>query len=380
MKKFDVAIIGSGPSGASAAFELGKKGISTVIIEKETLPRYKTCGGGFVFRGRKNMPFDISSVVDREFNSIDIHFDKADIHLSSVRKDPVVSMIMRDKFDNLIVEKSKEHDVTILENHKLNDITFGENNILHTSQGDIETKFIIAADGALGRTAKLAGWEETRHLIPALEYEVEVTKEDFDRLSKEVRFDFDAVPLGYGWSFPKKNHLSIGVASISRKKIDLKKHYREYLDTLGIETVISEEFHGFQIPISPRTDGFVRKNVFLIGDAAGFADPVTAEGISNAILSGRYAADAIIEANLDPKKAEELYLKKINKVLIPEIKTGIYLSNLLYKQPKIRNFLMKKYGNRMCDTMTDIFMGEKSYPIDIKKRVAEKIKNTIFKI
>jgi len=49
MKIFDVAVIGSGPAGASAALELAKNGITTVIIEKETLPRYKTCGGGFVF-------------------------------------------------------------------------------------------------------------------------------------------------------------------------------------------------------------------------------------------------------------------------------------------------------------------------------------------
>ena len=65
MKSFDVAIIGSGPAGASAAFELSMKGISTVIIEKEILPRYKTCGGGLVYRGRKAIPFDVSSVIDR---------------------------------------------------------------------------------------------------------------------------------------------------------------------------------------------------------------------------------------------------------------------------------------------------------------------------
>ena len=64
MKHFDVAIIGSGPSGASTAFHLGKQGISTVIIEKETLPRYKTCGGSFVNRGKKNMPFDINEVIE----------------------------------------------------------------------------------------------------------------------------------------------------------------------------------------------------------------------------------------------------------------------------------------------------------------------------
>lgn len=379
MKIFDVAVIGSGPSGASAALKLAENGISVVLIEKETLPRYKTCGGGFVYRGRKNMPFDISSVVDREFKKIDIYFEKANIHLTSEREDPIISMIMRDDFDNLIVKKAKEAGITLLENHKLKDMSFDDDiTTLHTSNGDIQAKFVIAADGALSPTAKLTGWEETRYLIPALEYEVEVSPEDFERLSKEVRFDFDAVPLGYGWSFPKKNHLSIGVASARRTKIDLKKYYKEYLVTLGITEIIKEEFHGFQIPVSPREDGFFRKNVLLVGDAAGFADPVTAEGISNAILTGVMAAESIIEAKLDSIETEKIYFEKLNKVLLPELKTGVYLSKLFYENEKARHFLMKMYGEHFCESMTDIFMGERSYPTDIKKRIGKKIKNVLF--
>lgn len=378
MKTYDVAIIGSGPAGASAALKLAENGISTVLIEKETLPRYKTCGGGFVYRGRRKMPFDVSPVVEREFNKIHINFDKAGIHLTSEREEPIISMIMRDDFDNLIVEKAKKAGITLLEGHALKDISFGETSTLHTSKGDVGAKFIIAADGALGKTAKIAGWEETRYMIPALEYEVEVSPEDFERLSKEVRFDFDAVPLGYGWSFPKKNHLSIGVASARRTKIDLKKHYKEYLVTLGIKEIINEEFHGFQIPVRPRTDGYVRKNVFLVGDAAGFADPVTAEGISNAILTGVMAAESIIEAALDSKKSEEIYQEKLSEVLLPELKTGVYLAKLFYENEKARHFLMKYYGQRMCEEMTNVFMGERSYPTDIKKKITEKLKGAIF--
>ncbi len=377
-QKYDVAIIGSGPAGASAALKLAENGISTVLIEKEILPRYKTCGGGFVYRGRRKLPFDISSVVKREFNKIQINFDKAGIHLTSERDAPIISMIMRDDFDNLIVEKAKKAGITLLEGHALNDISFGETNTLHTSQGDVYAKFIIAADGALGKTAKITGWKETRNLIPALEYEVEVSPEDFERLSREVRFDFDAVPLGYGWCFPKQKHLSIGVAILERKKIDLKKYYKAYLTTLGITTPISEEFHGFQIPISPRTDGFVKKNVFLIGDAAGFADPITAEGISNAILTGVMAADSIIEGKLESKKSTEIYESKLAEVLLPELKTGIYLSKLFYRNEKVRHFLMKRYGQRMCEEMTNVFMGERTYPADIKKKITSKLKSALF--
>jgi geranylgeranyl reductase family protein len=380
MKHFDVAIIGSGPSGASTAFYLGKKGISTVIIEKETLPRYKTCGGGFVYRGRKNMPFEIDSVIEREFFKVDSYFNNAKIHYQSIKEKPIISMIMRDAFDLLIVEQAKGFGVTLLENHTLEALTFQHKlAILKTSQGTISANFVIAADGVFSSTAKMAGWkEDTRKLIPALEYEVEVSADDFDRLSKNVRFDIDAVPFGYGWCFPKKNHLSLGVLTTKKGKINLKEYYKNYIQTLGITKIISEAAHGFQIPIAPRTDGFVKQNVFLIGDAAGFAEPITAEGISNAILSGKYVAEAIIESNLNKTIAEKKYNEKLNIKLLPELKSGVLLSKFFYNNNGIRNYILKKYGQRCSDLMVDILHGDRPFPTNIKEKMKAKIKEAIF--
>ncbi len=379
MKHFEVAVIGSGPSGASTAFHLAKQGISTVIIEKETLPRYKTCGGGFVYRGRKDLPFDIASVVEREFNTVDILLGSK-LHFQTIRKDPTITMIMRDSFDNLIVEEAKKLGVTLLEGNKLISLDFqNDKTVLTTDKQEITANFIVAADGALSPTAKMAGWnEETRKLIPALEYEIEVPEEDFNRLKDSVRFDIDAIPYGYAWSFPKKNHLSVGVASTKKARINLKQYYQEYLKTLGINTIIKESQHGFQIPIAPRTDGFVKNNVFLIGDAAGFADPITAEGISNAIYSGVLAAKAISESNNNLDKAKELYLAKLNEKLLPEIQTGLWLAKWFYEQKTIRNILLKKYGQRFSDAMADIFHGDRSYPTDIKQAITRKVKELVF--
>lgn len=379
MKHFDVAIIGSGPSGASTAFHLAKNGISTVIIEKEILPRYKTCGGGLVFRGRKELPFDISSVIEREFHTIDVYLGKK-LHFKTYREDPTITMIMRDSFDNLIVEKAKEFGVTLLENHKLKNLLFFDDKItLETSQGEVSAKFVIAADGALSTTAKMAGWKkDTRKLMPALEYEVEVPEKDFNRLKDKVRFDIDAIPYGYAWSFPKKNHLSIGVASYLRTKINLKDHYKNYLKTIGITTILNESQHGFQIPVAPRTDGFVKNNVFLIGDAAGFADPITAEGISNAIYSGVLVAEAFIEGNLDANKTERLYLDKLNEKLLPELETGQYLSKWFYEQKTIRNLVLKKYGQYFSEAIADVFHGKRSYPKNIKESIKNKIKSLVY--
>jgi len=380
MKSFDVAIIGSGPSGASAAFELSKSGISAVIIEKEILPRYKTCGGGLVFRGRKNMPFDVASVVEKEFYEVDTYFANTPLKFTTHRDQPIVSMIMRDAFDNLIVEKAKEKGVVLLQNHKVLDISFGDIQTIHTSEGDIQAKFIIAGDGALSPVSKMAGWQETRTIIPALEYEVEVPAADFERLSKNVRFDVDVVPLGYGWCFPKKNHLSIGVGVFikSKQKIDLKKYYADYLKSLGINETISEEAHGFVIPVSPRTDTFVQKNVFLIGDSAGFADPITAEGISNSILSGVLAAQSIAESKLDSVRAAQLYQEKLESSILPEIRTGVILAKFFYEKKTLRNLFLKKYGQVLANAMTEVFMGERTYPKDYKASIRRKLKEIVF--
>ena len=378
MKYFDVAIIGSGPSGASTAFHLAKHGISAVIIEKEELPRYKTCGGGFVFRGRKNLPFDITEIVEKEFHTVDIYLGEK-LHFQTKREDPTITMVMRDSFDNLIIEKAKELGATLLEGCKLKNLDFSNDKIvLETSEGNIFAKFVIAADGALSQTAKMAGWKhDTRKLIPALEYEVEVPEEDYNRLKDEVRFDIDAIPYGYAWNFPKKNHLSIGVASARRTKINLKKYYTEYLKTIGINNIISESQHGFQIPVAPRTDGFVKNNVFLIGDAAGFADPITAEGISNAIYSGKLVAESIIESKLDTKLTKELYLKKLEENLLPELNTGLWLSKWFYEQKTIRNLLLRKFGQHFSEAMADVFHGDRSYPKDIKKTIKNKLKSLV---
>ena len=318
-------------------------------------------------------------MIEREFFEVDTYFGSK-LHFNSKRDKPVISMIMRDAFDHLIIKKAQELGVTLLENHKLTGLNFdNEHIVLKTSQAEISAKFVIAADGVLSPTAKLAGWkEDTRKLIPALEYEVEVPKEDFERLSKEVRFDIDAVPSGYAWSFPKKNHLSLGVLTTKRSKINLKEYYAKYLTKLGITTIISESQHGFQIPVAPRTDGFFKNNVFLIGDAAGFADPISAEGISNAILSGKYVAEALIESELNAEKADQFYTEKLNIKLLPELHAGVVLAKYFYTKNPIRKLLLKKYGQRFGDLMVDILLGDKPFPTNVKARMKEKVKELLF--
>ena len=100
----------------------------------------------------------------------------------------------------------------------------------------IAARFVIAADGASGAVARRAGWKDHRVRAPALEYEITVPPQVQETLSQTLRFDFGVVPRGYGWVFPKREHLSIGIGALSprRSPLGLKQMLAQYLTSLGI--------------------------------------------------------------------------------------------------------------------------------------------------
>ena len=375
---WDVIVVGSGPAGAMAAYELAKAGLKVAILEKETLPRYKTCGGGLVFRGREMLPISVQDAVEKEFDSLAVYFDKHPKPFSAKRNFPILSMVMRDQFDHLLVQEAVKLGAVLLEGQALQQLEFAEKISLHTQKEVLHARYVVAADGVLGPTAKLAGWKETRKLIPALEYEVGVSSADFDRLSKEARFDIDAIPQGYGWCFPKANHLSIGVGLFAPKKIQLRDYYKSYLQKLGIESTTFEQAHGFQIPISARKDGFSKKGVFLTGDSAGFADPLTAEGLTNSIYSGILAGQSIARQFDQPEQAANAYQAALEERLLPELRFSEVMASFFYFMPAARNLLMGKYGQRACEVLTDVFTGQLVLSQELKQRALKKFKLSNF--
>src|SRR5260370_17805768 len=98
---FDVAIIGRGPAGAIAALSLAQRGLKVVMLEKERLPRYKTCGGGLVERGLKLLPADVGGAVQQRYRSAELHFLDDDLQFTAERAVPIVSMTMRAQLDFL---------------------------------------------------------------------------------------------------------------------------------------------------------------------------------------------------------------------------------------------------------------------------------------
>lgn len=360
--KFDVAIIGAGPAGAMAALALSQANIKTAIFEKYKLPRYKTCGGGLTYRAIKLINFDISSIVEKSCYQAQLNLIHNRLQFTTKREQPIVTMTMRDQLDLLLINRAQDHGAILFEDCAVTSINDQAHQvIINTKKGIWQADAVIIADGAHSPLAKLAGWQDTRHLIPALESEITVSEDIYNRFSQAAQFDFDLAPYGYAWIFPKRNHLSIGVLSMQRGAINLRTILEKYLQQLGINKILNRSDHGALIPVTPRRDQFTKGRIMLAGDAAGLADPITAEGISFAMQSGILAAKALINAQLDPIITNKTYQQEIHNEILDDLYYSRIPARLLYYYPRMRNLLFTKYGARLSEAITDLIMGQRTY-------------------
>jgi geranylgeranyl reductase family protein len=360
---FDVAVVGSGPAGACSARLLARAGLRTIILEKCEVPRYKTCGGGVVARGLALLGLSSIPVAQRLCHAAE--FVLADeLSFRVERPYPVVYMTMRDEFDAWLTQLARDAGAELRTQCAVEDVTISPERVcLHTSSGDVLARYVVAADGASGPLAKKAGFPERRRVAAALELEVRVPAADFDRLSETARFDFPPVPGGYAWSFPKRSHLSMGVGLLNRGAavVNLNQCFDRYLADLGIgkHEVIAR--HGFVIPTAPRDKILARGRICLVGDSAGLADPISAEGITPALQSATLAARAIIAGFPDPAAIAGEYHAALAREVLPELFLGRQLARLLFDFPRLRNRLFRWRGQMLAEAMTHVIAGKATY-------------------
>ena len=366
--ELDVAIVGAGPAGAAAAIALGGAGLRVGVIEKAVLPRYKTCGGGVLRRAARLLPVDLGTVIERNCFTAELVHHAPSLRFACRRDEPIISMVMRDRFDHLLVQTAERGGATLHAGTTVLDVTTTDDGVvLTTNVGEIRAGIVIAADGANSLVARKTGFPDLRDVVPALEAEVTLSSAEMERWMQTARFDFGFVPAGYAWVFPKRDHLSIGVLTTRRGLANLPEYYRRYLDHLGIGTPLYEERHGYIIPCRPRARLFASPRILLVGDAAGLADPVTAEGITAGILSGQLAARAILRAGGDISAVQGIYKRTLQKELLSDLQIARGLAAVLYRAPRLRARLLSRHGQRVSELVTQIVMGETTYGAAVRR-------------
>ncbi len=320
-QKFDVIIAGGGPAGASAAFFLGEAGRKVLVLEKESMPRYKPCGGAVSSRVLEQFPFSFEGVIRNRVKAISYAFGGKLVTIPV--EDASLCMVMRSEFDTYLLSQVKAE---IRPGTQVRSVEEMDNAVaIATGEGErIEAEYLVAADGANSITARALGLRRKKTLAGAIEMEAFVPDETLKRYESNPLLIFGGMEVGYLWIFPKADHLSIGVGGLHPKPGELQAALEINMKKFGI-SIQGQAQHGHPIPIYYEREALGTSRCLLVGDAAGLVDPVTGEGIRFAIKSGRLAAEAILAGT------PELYTDQLNQSIGRNHRLGKAFMNLFYR-------------------------------------------------
>ena len=345
--KYDVVIVGAGPSGSTVAKCLAEKGVKALLIDKKKFPRDKPCGGGLSTRVLKRFPYVIDLIDSMSYGSI-TYSSSLKYKLKIQRDKPLIATILRENFDNGLVKIAVAKGVDFLDEKTVTDIKILKDKaIILLEDGEkIESQVVIGADGIRSVIAeKLNLFKKTDDICVSLVQEQPMSGEQLDKYFSDKRMVHIFIKMqgvaGYGWVFPKKNHVNIGIGEFesavdkSKPKTNLKEIYEKHIDALKEHNILPRDFKienlkGSALPVFPLEKTFADR-ALLCGDAAGFINSITGEGIYYAMASGEIAANVTAEA-LEACDTSERFLSRYQKLWKNEFGKDLKLFGRFNKQ------------------------------------------------
>jgi geranylgeranyl reductase family protein len=341
-KSYDTIVVGAGPAGATLAYQLAKRGIGVLLLEKERLPRYKCCAGGLTSKTVKLLDFDISEVVEDAVHELSFAFDLGSPYLRR-HSQPLIYTVMRDAFDHLLVKKAQQCGAALADAQKVTQIQVSNDWVeVSTPDNVFRSRFLVGADGAHSMVARELGMGKDIEYLAAIESEIVVPQKELAKWKSQIRADLGCVPGGYAWVFPKRSHLSIGIGCLTPRARQLNRYHQEFLNSLSIGNYSITRSTSHLVPTSTKEGLVWQDKALLLGDAAGLADPLTGEGIYYAILSAQLAAP-VLEDSLGHGKAKlKDYQEAVDEKIMSELKTARVLSRFFVRFPRLVFELLKR--------------------------------------
>lgn len=381
---YDVVVVGAGPGGSTAARCCAQAGLKTLLIEKEKMPRYKACGGCLSLKTIHLLGFDLNAVLENIIHEVKFTYRlKEPFCIES--KQPMAFMVMRDRFDEFLVKRALEKGAGFLECRKVVGIEEKSEGVeVELSEGEkIRGQYLIGADGADSIVAKSLSFLPLREDNSGIGVESEISFESMVDFPKErlqcIHLDFGGVPNGYGWVFPKKEGLSVGIGGMFREGIRMNP--RQYLNTLihGLRYVKEgrvERITGHPLPsFYNERQRVSRGRVLLVGDAAYLMDPLMGEGIYYAVRSGMLASEAIIASKGKGLSPSDVYQAAVQEQIFENLKWALSFSRFVFRFTKLAYRTLKHY-RELGNLYLQVLEGKETYQ-GFVTRVKERMRDLL---
>lgn len=296
---FDVAVIGGGPAGATAADHLARAGYAVLLADREG--RIKPCGGAIPPRLVRDYAIPDELLVAKVRGAQIIAPSEKRVDMP-IENDGFVAMVDRESFDPWLRARAAQSGATPLNGTFSAYERCGDHARLtfetEAGQQHVKARYVIGADGANSTVARLAVPKAGKPKYVFAYHEIIEAPQGnahYDPLRCDVYYQGQFSPDFYAWIFPHGKTASIGTGT-AHKGFSLRSAIAELRKKLALDGYKTIRHEGAPIPLKPLKHWDNGRDVLLAGDAAGVVAPASGEGIYYAMLCGEIAAKAVDEA------------------------------------------------------------------------------------
>jgi geranylgeranyl reductase family protein len=294
VERFDVLVVGAGPAGSATALHLARSGARVLLVDKARFPRDKPCGGGLTGRALRHVPTDVGPVVEHVVSRMVMRSGYGS-SVGRTSSEPLIAMTQRRRLDLHLAEQAAAAGVDFRNGVAVSAIELDEDATTASIGGSrVTASYVVGADGANGVVARAAGLGAGIVRGVALEGNVPWTALDRPRFEGTAWVELGVVPGGYGWVFPKGDHANLGVGGWMDEGPRLREHLERLAREHGVDPAALTEVRGHRLPMRELGAPAARGRALLVGDAAGLVDPLSGDGMFEAFVSAKLAADAVV--------------------------------------------------------------------------------------
>jgi geranylgeranyl reductase family protein len=296
VERYDAVVIGAGPAGSTAAYRLARAGASVLLVDRARFPRDKPCGGGLTDRAVDQIPFDLTPVVEDAVSTFELGLGYRR-RFERRSRTPLLLMTQRRRLDAFLAQQAAQAGAVFRESAKVTDVD--ANGRLTVDGVRVSAGALLGADGVNGITARSVGLDGIHEHAVALEGNVSYEALDESRYRARVLVELGTVPGGYAWVFPKGDHVNVGVGGWLREGPRLRAHLSRVCREYGVPEERLQGTRGYRLPMRRAGAAAAKARTLLIGDAAGLVDPLSGDGMYEAFVSARLAAEAVLADQLE---------------------------------------------------------------------------------